>query len=68
MAALATKRNEVEERIFFLRDKIRESPEEVGLQSDVALREKLYEELKKVEDWLLYSEEVRNFNLLLFVL
>lgn len=48
----------MEERIFFLRDKIRESPEAVGLQSDVAMREKLYEALKEVEDWLLYSDEV----------
>ena len=48
----------MEERVFFLRDKIRESPEEVGLQSDVVSREKLYEALKTVEDWLLYSDEV----------
>jgi hypothetical protein len=58
---LATKRNQVEERIFFLRDKIRESPDDVGLQSDVAMREKLYEVLKNLEDWLLYSDEVRPF-------
>jgi len=47
-----------------LRDKIRESPEEIGLQSDDATREKLHDSLKEFEDWLLYSEEASNATIL----
>ena len=35
-----------------------QSPEEVGLKSDVVTKEKLLAVLKEVEDWLLYDEEV----------
>ena len=48
----------MEETIFKLRDRITQSPEEVGLKGDVVMKDKLLAVLKETEDWLLYDEEV----------
>ena len=58
MKARAAKRNEVEETIYRLRDKVRSAPEGSGIEGNEQKKEKLLAILSEVEDWILYTEEV----------